>query len=434
MAAEGRGPGAAVTGSQSPAKPKPAAPTKRSAKSADRAVAAAPLVPGSIEESLLREGYNYDFFQAVRLLEQCREGAMPVGRDATPAQEAARFSAMLSFIFPPSSIYQIKPPVELTPVPEMTVAFMGLTGPSGLLPHHYTELLLRLERDSKHAERSALRHWFDLFNHRMISHFYRAWEKYRFFLAFERGEHLRDNPDSFTRAVSSLMGVGLPTLRRRLSLYVVDSSGIARQQQVEPSEPVAEVADSALFRYAGLLAHRPRTAKGLGAVLSDYFEMPVEVAQFHGQWLNLEPENQSQLVDGGHCLLGGDAVIGRRVWDVEGMIRLRLGPLNYAEFTEMLPDPDPTPDRKALFLLQHLVRLYVGPTLSFDVQLTLNAKEVPLAQLGNPAAPGSRLGWNSWIYSTPITEDKSDAVFASQETFQLTSDSGSLKATKLSPR
>ncbi len=389
---------------------------------------AAPLNPNSVHARLLREGYSFDFFQAVRLLEQCREGALPVGRDSVPAQEAARFCAMLSFIFPPSSIHQIKPPVELLPVPEMTVAFMGLTGPSGLLPHHYTEQLLRMERESKHPERSALRSWLDLFNHRMISHFFRAWEKYRFYLAYERGEHLRQNPDSFTRAVSSLMGLGLPALRRRLRVDLVDP------RHEEPPETLAAIPDAALFRYAGLLAHRPRTAKGLAAILSDYFEVPVEVCQFHGQWLNLDPENQTQLVDDGHCLLGAAAVIGRRVWDEEGMIRLKIGSLRYAQFSELLPDPDPTPDRKAQFLLQHLVRLYIGPTLTFDVQLTLQAAEVPLAQLGNPEPPGSRLGWNAWIYSRPVEEDKSDAVFVGSETFQLNRNAGSLGIVRLSPR
>ena len=41
--------------------------------------------------------------------------------------------------------------------------------------------------DAKGPERNALRDWLDLFNHRIVSLFYRAWEKYRFYLPYERG-------------------------------------------------------------------------------------------------------------------------------------------------------------------------------------------------------------------------------------------------------
>ena len=52
-------------------------------------------------------------------------------------------------------------------------------------------------------EFGALRGWFDLFNHRFIHHFYRAWDKYRFWLAHERGELLKQRIDEPTTLESS---------------------------------------------------------------------------------------------------------------------------------------------------------------------------------------------------------------------------------------
>src|ERR1700676_820396 len=130
--------------------------------------------PDSVAARLFREGYGFHFFQAVRLLEQLRPEAVPVGRAGPPAAEGVRFRAHQSLSFPPSAIYGLAPPDGPEGAPAMTVAFMGLTGPSGVLPRHYTELLMRLEKDLRGPEKDALRDWLDLFNHRFISLVFRG--------------------------------------------------------------------------------------------------------------------------------------------------------------------------------------------------------------------------------------------------------------------
>src|SRR6266851_191107 len=160
----------------------------------------------TVAERLFVEGYAFEFFQAVRLLQRFDPARRPVGRLGSPRKEAVRFRAHLSLSFPASSVFEIVSPAEGPTSPLMTMTFMGLYGPSGILPRHYTELLLRLERETKGAERYALRAWLDLFNHRLISLFYRAWEKYRFPLAYERGETFGPEPDPFTRCLFSFVG------------------------------------------------------------------------------------------------------------------------------------------------------------------------------------------------------------------------------------
>jgi type VI secretion system protein ImpH len=169
----------------------------------------------ALSDRLHAEAYRFDFFQAVRLLEcAAREASRaesgrpqsPVGQDGAPRQEAVRFRALASHSFPTGAISEIRPATKPRPAvapmateqnaptsavpplsapsgpPEMVTAFLGLTGPSGVLPRHYTTLLIERTR----AKDYALRDFLDVFNHRAISLFYRAWQKYRLPFAYEQ--------------------------------------------------------------------------------------------------------------------------------------------------------------------------------------------------------------------------------------------------------
>jgi type VI secretion system protein ImpH len=244
------------------------------------------------------------------------------------------------------------------------------------------ELIRDLPRSS--PERRSLRDWLDLFNHRLISLFYRAWEKYRFFIPYERGEAGRREPDTFTRALLGVAGLGTPGLRNRLEV-----------RPAESDTPLVRTDDLGLLYYAGFFAQRPRNATSLRMLLADYFRVPVEVRQFRGQWLDLPLESQTRVGD--HGTLGEDAIAGDKVWDVQSRFRVRLGPLSYGRFEELLPDPAPVPERKTFFRVAQLARLFAGPELDFDIQLVLAADQVPEAELNEPPGTGPRLGWNLWL-------------------------------------
>ena len=198
-------------------------------------------------------------------------------------------------------------------------------------------------------------------------------------------------------------------MRDRLRVAVRGASG-------RGGRVLARVDDLAVIHYAGLFAHRPRSASGLQSLAGDYLRTTVRVCQFQGQWLRLEPANQTSLGGAaGGQRLGVTTVVGEKVWDVQGRVRLRVGPLSYEEFLELLPDRSPVAPRKAFFLLCHLVRLYVGTGLDFDVQLVLKADEVPEYRLGDESGVGARLGWNVWVRSGPLGRAPDDAVFDAEE-------------------
>jgi type VI secretion system protein ImpH len=272
----------------------------------------------------------------------------------------------------------------------MTVAFLGLIGPSGVLPQHYTSLLI--ERCHPKHKDYALREYFDLFHHRLISLFYRAWEKYHFQFAFERVQlETPGEEDDFTFALYSLVGFGTQGLRRRMAFD-----------------------DEAVLFYGGYFAHFPRSAISLECLLNDYWEIPVQVQQFRGQWLYLSEEEQTALPTaarpaGLNTALGVTALAGTRVWNIQSMFRIRIGPATYDEFRELMPVG------RRLQPLCQMVRLYAGMEFDFDVQVILKKEEVPWCQLTPDPAAAPRLGWNSWVRSRPMERDAEEAVFRLDE-------------------
>jgi type VI secretion system protein ImpH len=182
-------------------------------------------------------------------------------------------------------------------------------------------------------------------------------------------------PDAISQVLLSLTGYGTPNLTPRF----------------------AAGAD-ALLHYAGLFAMQPRSAERLGAMLSEWLGMNVEVIEFAGAWLRLPQDQRSQIgANGVFCRLGVDAAVGMRAWSPEARMLLRVGPLSREDFQLMLPDRD------ALQRLVSLVRAFVGPEIGFAVNPVLGASEFfrsddsGAMRLDTAAPTPSRLGWNTWL-------------------------------------
>ncbi|MDB5306041.1 MAG: hypothetical protein JWO38_243 [Gemmataceae bacterium] len=340
--------------------------------------------PRSPAGRLFAEPGRFDVFQAVRLLERLATGAgSAVGGDAAPEREAVHVRVQPALRFPAGPVAKVFAPAPDDP-PEMWVTFGGLTGPDGILPQHYTALLLARQR----LKDTTLRDWLDLFHHRALSLLIRGWEKNRWSAAVDRRRaEGKPGDDACTAAGFALAGFGTAGLRGRLS-----------------------TPDDAVVFYAGLLSRRPRPASGLEQILAEYFGWPVAVEQYAGQWLYLDAENKAELPAGGrpglNTNLGRDVVIGRRVWDVQGKVRVVVGPLDVESFYSLLPGGGA---RKPL---SDLVRLYLGPELDAEVRLVLAPDAVPWCALAYDEDRGPRLGRNTWVRTHNFGRPVADAAFA----------------------
>lgn len=334
--------------------------------------------------ALAEAPYKYDFYQTLRRLECLRDDKPRWGEALRPIDEPVRLGQDpdLSFAPAPLASFEVGPGHP----PRLQVRLFGLCGPNGPLPIHLTEYVRERLRA---AGDPTLSRFLDVFNHRFLALFYRAWAQ-----AQPHVNHDRPETDRFSMYVGSFIGMATRPFRRRDA-----------------------VQDQAKFFHAGALIRQVRNAEGLTHLLVHYFGLPVRIEEFVGHWLVLGVGERSYL--GQEVALGAGAVLGARVWDRQHKFRIRLGPLTLAQYESFLPAPpkprrgegepaspklrvsesepaSPRPRRGEGERLQQLVdwvRTYLCFELDWDVRLLLKQDEVPPLKLGG----GPRLGWTTWL-------------------------------------
>lgn len=319
----------------------------------------------TLKELLFEEPYRFEFFQAVRLLERVFPEKKSVGATALPHEEIARFRSRIALDFPASEIHEfVEKQDEKTGEDrlEAIVNFMGMAGVSGVLPTHYTELVL----DRVRHRDSSLWAFLDIFTHRAVSMFYRAWAKYRFPVGYERGD------DPFTGFLFDFAGLGTNGLRGR-----------------------SNIDDEALLPYVGLISQKPHSANTVENIVSDFFGVKAKIVQFFGQWLPLGPQDVT-LVGKQNAALGVNSITGTNVWDQQSKFRIRLGPMTFEQYLAFLPNGSA---RKAFL---SIVKLIAGIEFDHDVQLRLLGRQVPSTILTTRAARKPMLGWTSFLKTKPV--------------------------------
>ncbi|MFO1066471.1 MAG: type VI secretion system baseplate subunit TssG [Pirellulales bacterium] len=336
------------------------------------------------------------FFQFLRRLqiEHNRQtgsssgGPALLGTDTPPASEPIFLGGDLDTAFPATEIARLIEPITSSgrsefirePAsresstttqprrarPRLEASFFGMYGTMGALPMHYTDTLRERARNKDYA----MREFFDLFNHRLLSFLYRVWEKYRLPAAHETAAAC-GREDAITTAIQALVGLRTQGQKGRLS-----------------------IPDSLWIYHSGQSASARPDASSLAQILQEALHVRIEIEQFVGQWLTLTPDNQSRLGGLGSALgfnnaLGVDSVAGSRVWDVENRFRVKLGPVDWESFQRYMPL------ETAMRRIADIIRRYVGPQLEFEVQVLLVASEVRGVQLQEETSP--RLGWNTWL-------------------------------------
>jgi type VI secretion system protein ImpH len=323
----------------------------------------------ALEQALQSQPYKFGFYQTLRRFECLHQDKPRIGMSVRPVDDVLRLAQEPSVIFAPSTLASFKIASEHQPS-TLAVHFFGMFGPNGPLPLHLTEYARDRLRNS---EDPTLSEFLDIFHHRMLSLFYRAWASAQPTVNFDRPEQ-----DRFSVYTGALFGLGMPALRNR-----------------------DEIPDLAKLHFAGRLSSQARNVEGLVAMIKHFFRVPMAIEEFVGEWMKLPRSYWCRLgVTTETGTLGINTVLGNNVWQCQQKFRIILGPLDYKEYQRMLPGRD-SGER-----LRAMVRNYIGDSMNWDVKIVLNKEEVPGVRLGQD----DLLGWNTWLGHRASNDDADDLV------------------------
>lgn len=320
-----------------------------------------------IQQLLEKEGYRFNFFQAVRLLEASMENRPPVGGLGPYSRETVRILPSTNLSFAPSDIQKIvhRPEDGQSPPWTLYEHFLGLYGPNTASPIFIAEMIAQCIDDE-----DALRDFLDIFNHRILSLYYRAWKKHNIAASITH-----DRTDPISSILGSIMG------------FSSSETSLARFDHRR------------YLNYHNFLSSNSRSADGLEAILSDYFGLEsVRVVQFVPRRVKLTSTNHnlvSSRSKGGN--LGLSFVLGDSIQDVAGQFKVSIGNLSKTRFFDFQPGGTDYDE------LIHIIELYSLKRLGFTIELGLAKGQADPMRISNHD-PVGRLGRSAWL-GKPLAKD-----------------------------
>jgi len=308
----------------------------------------------AVLEPLRRDPHRYSLFAALRLLERSEPHRPRLGTARRPADESVILEQPPHLEFAPGDIAAVssRPGGKL----RLEQLAFGVFGPNGALPFHLTEYAFERRR---HHDDPVVSDFINLFQHRLIALFYRAWAD-----SDPTASHARAADDAFAGHLGALIG-----------LFGEAAAG----RDIVP--------DYAKLCRVGVIAGA-RSAEGLQSLLVDYFGLPIEIRQFVGGWLRIPVDARTRLgMRDPSAVIGEAATLGSSSWQCQNRFEVAVGPLSFETFMGFLPGS------RALEKMTALIRFYSTDEWAWQVRLLVAEQDVPGVALGEVG----RLGWTSWL-------------------------------------
>lgn len=303
--------------------------------------------------NLAASARRFDAFALLRQLECARPRQPRLGQAQRPQEECVRLGQNPALTFTASEVDSLQPAHAGLPA-RLALNLLPLTGPQGPLPLSFSEYVYKRTLHGDHSWRAFL----DLFHHRLLSLYYRAWAGAQPVIAAERPAD-----DAFARAIASLCGQRAPGCAH--------AAGVPLQ---------------AGWHFAAQLAGQRRPASALANILGEYFGLPVRIEPFAGEYLPLAAHECSRLGRIRQTLQQG-VVVGCRVWNAQHRFRVVFGPLPRADFVRLQPDGT------SFAALCHWLHRFSAGQLDWQLELQLADDDWQPAKLGQAV----RLARDSWL-------------------------------------
>jgi type VI secretion system protein ImpH len=302
--------------------------------------------------NLESEPWRFDYFTVLRHLERTFADRPRIGDSAARREEFVQLGQDPFMDFPASNLARVV--LDDDKPLKVFVKYLGLLGPQGALPLATTE-------EAYHyvlSQDDAFPRFLDIFNHRFIQLFFRAWADSRPIV-----QHDRPKADRFVAYIGSAIGVGS-----------------------KPYQNLDSVPDAAKLGFAGLIGAQAKCASRLAGAVRGLFNVKAEVEEFVGSRLMIEATEWT-ILGGRYNRLGEDTLLGRTVFSVQDKIRVRIFTKNLAQYIRFLPTGDLCEP------LADFVFFYNGEQLDWDVELAIPSGAAEPIRIGK----FGQLGWTSWM-------------------------------------
>ena len=308
----------------------------------------------NIENSLLMQTLENvlpktNFYRFCQLLEQMYADEPVLGRYETPAADPLRFAPSIDMSFPAGELNYIERAPYVNRPTTVRTRFLGLYGVDCALPLGLLDNIIRREENYQ-----AMTDFLDIFNHRIITQFYRIWLKYHYPASFLSG-----GKDPISQCLLGLTGLGVKG---------------AAEQIGAPS--------SRFLALLGLITQKTRTAEGImGLVRVLVDDAKVVVNEFYPIWQSID--NPAKLGSKEQLGLNGSAVLGSRFRECNQTIHIAITPQHKEQIVDLLPGGQLHHDLLAL------LRAYLGYQVDAKMTLYIQRHFLPLSRL---TSKNSRLG------------------------------------------
>ncbi|MDR3433878.1 MAG: type VI secretion system baseplate subunit TssG [Rouxiella aceris] len=287
----------------------------------------------------------FNFYRFCQLVEQLSAGGKAPGSSFSLSDDAVRFRPHPGMGFPVS---ELKCTQENAPYPPtVRTTFLGLYGTDSPLPTSYIDDI------AKHCEgHEHLEAFLDIFNHRIMTQYYRIWRKYSYPATFKDG-----GTDSISQNLMALSGItafpGLPASRLLAML--------------QPMVCATRTAEG----IAGVIGTQ---APATRVTVDPHLPVPIPVRE------------AAKLSVNSRVTLGDGPVIGQITYINHRCIGVTLYTEDTQEAKGWLPGGQLREDVFAL------LRVYLGNKYDARLQLTLPIDLVPLPRIDNKSV---QLGYNA---------------------------------------